>query len=160
MVVTFVTKTNGQGRDVFHFFFAPISLDLPQWRGPNAAGSAAFDADDLPWLQAFADQAAIVLHLHQLVEENRAFAATVAERNQQLEVQVAEQARELTTLRHDVARDQLRHDYPEIIGTAMSVKTSTTSGTKYFRLETASRRSTSYPFNTEASGRFTPLVMR
>ncbi|MEM7204069.1 MAG: sigma-54-dependent Fis family transcriptional regulator [Planctomycetota bacterium] len=78
--------------------------------------SDAFGADDLPWLQAFADQAAIALHLHQLVDENRALARAAAERSAQLEVQVVEQQRELSALRAESGREVLRHDYPEIVG--------------------------------------------
>ncbi len=78
----------------------------------------AFDAEDLPWFQAFADQGAIVLHLHQLLEENLAHAREVAQRNQDLAAKVASQAEELSQLTQSLGRDQLRHDYPKIVGTS------------------------------------------
>jgi DNA-binding NtrC family response regulator len=77
-----------------------------------------FQAEDLPWFQAFADQGAIVLHLHQLLEENRAHAKVVEQRNQDLQAKVASQAAELSQLAQELQRDQLRHDYPDIIGTS------------------------------------------
>jgi DNA-binding NtrC family response regulator len=80
--------------------------------------SGAFGPDDLPWAQAFADQAAITLHLHALLEENQRFAAQLAARNQELQAQVAEQAQELTALQTGIQRSQLKHDYPEILGHA------------------------------------------
>jgi DNA-binding NtrC family response regulator len=80
--------------------------------------SGAFAADDLPWLQAFADQAAITMHLHQAIDENRAHAAAARERSAQLEVEVEAQARELESLRGGRTREALRGDYAELIGAA------------------------------------------
>jgi serine/threonine-protein kinase PknK len=80
--------------------------------------SGAFSQDDLTWLQGFADQAAIALHLHQLVDENRSFAERLAHRNAELEAAIAAQAVELTTLRETATRETLRHPYPEILGTS------------------------------------------
>jgi hypothetical protein len=37
-----------QGRDDFEFWFAPVSLDLPQWTTKNDYGSAAFSAEADP----------------------------------------------------------------------------------------------------------------
>ena len=71
--------------------------------------SAAFTEADLPWLQAFADQGAIALHLHRLIDENR-------ERSRALERTVVDQARELSTMRDGASRDGLRHDFTEILG--------------------------------------------
>ncbi len=78
----------------------------------------AFQAEDLPWFQAFADQGAIVLHLHQLLEENLAHARVVEQRNLDLQAKVASQVQELSQLTRELARDQLRHDYSEIVGDA------------------------------------------
>lgn len=80
--------------------------------------SAAFAEADLPWLQAFADQAAIAIYLHGLLEENRAYSRAMAERNRELEARVAEQEEELTQFREDLSREALAHEYPEIIGRA------------------------------------------
>ena len=77
-----------------------------------------FQAEDLPWFQAFADQGAIVLHLHQLLAQNLAHAQAVEQRNQGLQAKVASQAEELTQLTQELGRDQLRHDYPEIVGSS------------------------------------------
>ena len=78
----------------------------------------AFQAEDLPWFQAFADQGAIVLHLHQLLEENLAHARVVQQRNQDLQAKVASQAQELSQLTSELGRPQLHHEYPEIVGDA------------------------------------------
>ncbi|MEZ5967314.1 MAG: sigma-54-dependent Fis family transcriptional regulator [Planctomycetota bacterium] len=78
--------------------------------------SEAFDADDVPWLQAFADQAAIAVHLHRLLDDGRAAAAGLARAKVQLERQVVAQAEELADLRQQVRRVDLTHAYPEILG--------------------------------------------
>jgi transcriptional regulator with GAF, ATPase, and Fis domain len=80
--------------------------------------SAAFGPDDLPWLQAFADQAAIAVHLHLLLAENERYAAAVVERKRDLEYAVVEQALELAELRQGLTRSDLVFPYDEIIGEA------------------------------------------
>jgi DNA-binding NtrC family response regulator len=80
--------------------------------------SAAFVEDDLPWLQAFADQAAIALHMHGLIDANQAYARDLAQRNRELEQRVAAQAVELTQLQEDVSRRTLAHDYADIVGSS------------------------------------------
>ncbi|HLU40306.1 MAG TPA: sigma-54-dependent Fis family transcriptional regulator [Planctomycetota bacterium] len=77
----------------------------------------AFGADDVPWLQAFADQAAIAVHLHRLLAQQRAAAAVLAREKTDLERQVAAQAEELAGLR-GAGRADLAHEYPEILGEA------------------------------------------
>lgn len=78
----------------------------------------AFEPEDLPWFQAFADQGAIVLHLHELIEANRAHAEAVKQRNQDLEAKVVSQAEELTQLTQELGREGLRHDYAEFVGSS------------------------------------------
>jgi transcriptional regulator with GAF, ATPase, and Fis domain len=78
----------------------------------------AFTERDLSWLQAFADQGAIVLHLHELLQQNREQAAALAAQNRALAAQVAAQAEELADLRPELSRAGLRHDFPAIIGEA------------------------------------------
>jgi DNA-binding NtrC family response regulator len=73
--------------------------------------SAAFSADDVPWLQAFADQAAIAVRLHRLLDEHRAAAAVLAR-------QVGAQAEELAGLREQYRRADLTRPYTEILGEA------------------------------------------
>ena len=58
--------------------------------------AAAFGEEDLPWLMAFADQGAIVLHLHGLLAANRDQAAQLSEQNEGLRATVAAQARVLS----------------------------------------------------------------
>jgi DNA-binding NtrC family response regulator len=78
--------------------------------------SGAFAADDLPWLQAFADQAAIALYLHGLLEENRAYGRQLQQRNRDLEEQLAAQAEALAQLDAPRSRAELAHAYPDIVG--------------------------------------------
>ncbi|MCA8958770.1 MAG: GAF domain-containing protein, partial [Planctomycetes bacterium] len=75
--------------------------------------AAVFQEADLPWLQAFADQAAIAVHLHRLLEDNRAHAAAVEQQNHALQqsIQRAPSGPEPVP-----RRDQLRFEYPEICG--------------------------------------------
>jgi len=80
--------------------------------------SAAFSADDVPWLQAFADQAAIAVHLHRLLDDNRRAAAVLARDKDVLERRVAAQAEELVELKDRYRRADLTHAYPEILGEA------------------------------------------
>ena len=94
---------------------------MKQWSSPTDCAKRsgkAFQAEDLPWFQAFADQGAIVLHLHQLLDENRTHAKSVVQRNQDLQATVATQAKELSQLTQELQRDQLRHDYAEIVGSS------------------------------------------
>jgi serine/threonine-protein kinase PknK len=83
--------------------------------------SDAFGDDDVPWLQAFADQAAIAVHLHRLLDDNRAAAAVLAREKTDLEQRVAAQAQELVVLQERYARQDLRHQYPEILGESPAV---------------------------------------
>jgi DNA-binding NtrC family response regulator len=78
--------------------------------------SGAFSEQDLPWFQAFADQAAIALHLHLLLEENKRFAEQVAARNVELQRTVAEQAKEIATLAECSRREDLQFPYEDIVG--------------------------------------------
>ncbi|MFK7741674.1 MAG: sigma 54-interacting transcriptional regulator [Planctomycetota bacterium] len=78
--------------------------------------SGAFGEADLPWLSAFADQAAIVLHLHDLLAENRAQAQQLAEQNESLRATVAAQAEALADDSPTPGREQLRHAMPAVVG--------------------------------------------
>jgi Nif-specific regulatory protein len=78
--------------------------------------SGAFQPDDLPWLQAFADQAAVAVHLHALREQDRARAEAIAERNRELESRVGTQERELAELEAGTTRAELTHPFPAIAG--------------------------------------------
>ena len=77
--------------------------------------AGVFQEADLPWFQAFADQGAIVLHLHHLVSQNRAHAAAVERQNRDLQATVESQTATLQRLQ-PLRRDQLQHDYDEIQG--------------------------------------------
>lgn len=77
--------------------------------------AGAFAEADLPWLMAFADQGAIVLHLHDLVAKNRAQAAQLAEHNRSLQQTVAAQAEVLAAAPAPSRRD-LRHAFPGLLG--------------------------------------------
>jgi serine/threonine-protein kinase PknK len=76
----------------------------------------AFTARDLPWLCAFADQGAIVLHLHRLLAENRAQAAQLAEQNRSLQATVAAQAEALAAPVQRFTRERLQHPFPGLVG--------------------------------------------
>ena len=80
--------------------------------------SAAFSGEDVPWLQAFADQAAIAVRLHRLLDDHRAAAVVLAREKTELERRVAAQATELVDLREQYRREDLAHPYPEILGDA------------------------------------------
>ncbi|MCB9876073.1 MAG: sigma-54-dependent Fis family transcriptional regulator [Planctomycetes bacterium] len=77
--------------------------------------AGAFGERDLPWLMAFADQGAIVLHLHGLLDENREQARRLAEQNRSLQETVAAQARALAEPAVP-GRDALRHPFPGLVG--------------------------------------------
>lgn len=74
----------------------------------------AFAERDLPWLLAFADQGAIVLHLHALLAQNRAQAAQLAQDNRSLQESVATQAAVLAA--PELPRRELRHAFPGLVG--------------------------------------------
>ncbi|MFO1051166.1 MAG: sigma-54-dependent Fis family transcriptional regulator [Planctomycetota bacterium] len=78
----------------------------------------AFSADDLPWLEAFADQAAIGLHLHDLLERVRQHTAQVELENARLAKEVAVQVERVVELEAGLSRGELRHPYAEILGDA------------------------------------------
>jgi DNA-binding NtrC family response regulator len=77
--------------------------------------SGVFQEADLPWFQAFADQGAIALHLHQLAQENKRHAEVVEARNRDLQATVRSQAEVLHRLQ-PITRDQLEYEYDEILG--------------------------------------------
>ncbi|MBM4060132.1 MAG: GAF domain-containing protein [Planctomycetes bacterium] len=78
--------------------------------------AGAFAERDLPWLCAFADQGAIVLHLHGLLAENRAQAEALAEQNRSLQATVQAQAEALAAPDERLTRSALRHRFPGLLG--------------------------------------------
>ncbi len=78
--------------------------------------AGAFGEADVPWLMAFADQGAIVLHLHDLLAKNRAQAAQLAEHNRELQQAVMAQADVLAAPAPALRRSQLQHAFPALIG--------------------------------------------
>ncbi|MDA0934808.1 MAG: sigma-54-dependent Fis family transcriptional regulator [Planctomycetota bacterium] len=78
----------------------------------------AFEEADLPWLEAFADQAAIGLHLHDLLARVREQSARLEKDHDRLLKTVAVQAERLDSLEPELTRDRLQRPYPEILGTA------------------------------------------
>jgi transcriptional regulator with GAF, ATPase, and Fis domain len=78
--------------------------------------SKAFREQDLPWLQAFADQAAIVLHLHALLGENRAQKERLQATNHALAATVQAQQERLSARTPVRARGELRHAFATVIG--------------------------------------------
>jgi serine/threonine-protein kinase PknK len=78
--------------------------------------AGVFGERDLPWLMAFADQGAIVLHLHGLLAANRAQAAQLADRNKQLQDTVQAQAEALAAPAPALAREHLRYPFPGLLG--------------------------------------------
>ena len=78
--------------------------------------AGAFSDHDLPWLMAFADQGAIVLHLHGLLAANKAQAAQLAEQNRQLQATVEVQAEALAAPTVALSRSQLRYAFPGLLG--------------------------------------------
>jgi DNA-binding NtrC family response regulator len=79
----------------------------------------AFGESDLPWLMAFADQGAIVLHLHALLAQNRAQALQLARDNQSLQASVAAQAAVLAA--PEPLRRELRHPFPGLVGESPAI---------------------------------------
>ncbi|MEO6596799.1 MAG: sigma-54-dependent Fis family transcriptional regulator [Planctomycetota bacterium] len=82
--------------------------------------AGVFSERDLPWLMAFADQGAIVLHLHSLLAQNRAQAAQLAEQNRSLQATVAAQAEVLAVPVPALTRADLQHTFPGLLGSAPS----------------------------------------
>jgi DNA-binding NtrC family response regulator len=76
----------------------------------------AFGDRDLPWLLAFADQGAIVLHLHGLLAENKAQAESLAEHNRALQATVQAQAEVLAAPAPALRRADLSHAFPGLVG--------------------------------------------
>jgi DNA-binding NtrC family response regulator len=77
--------------------------------------AGVFGEADLPWLLAFADQGAIVLHLHGLLAANRAQQAQLADRNRALQSTVQAQAEALAAP-PALARAHLKHAFPALLG--------------------------------------------
>jgi len=75
-----------------------------------------FSEGDLPWLMAFADQGAIVVHLHQLLAENRAQSAALAQQNRSLQATVEAQAEAIALPAERLTRSSLKNSFPAIIG--------------------------------------------
>lgn len=84
--------------------------------------AGAFGDDDLPWLMAFADQGAIVLHLHDLLAENREQAAQLAEQNAGLRATVEAQARALADEAPLPGRGDLKNPMARVIGEAPALR--------------------------------------
>lgn len=82
--------------------------------------AGAFAERDLPWLQAFADQGAIVLHLHRLLAENRAQQERLAAQNRELVQTVAVQAEAIAADEEQLSRADLAHPFPSLVGEAPS----------------------------------------
>ncbi len=76
----------------------------------------AFDARDLPWLQAFADQAAIALHLHGLLAQTKEQQARLLDSNRQLSAAVERQQEQLAQALPSRGRADLRHPWPTVFG--------------------------------------------
>jgi DNA-binding NtrC family response regulator len=75
-----------------------------------------FAAEDLPWLQALADQAAIALHLHGLLERQTLRERAVDADNRALAEQLLDQERRELVAEADLRRERLDHSYPELVG--------------------------------------------
>ncbi|MEO0480201.1 MAG: sigma 54-interacting transcriptional regulator [Planctomycetota bacterium] len=78
--------------------------------------SGAFDAQDLPWLEAFADQCAIGLHLHELLAKTKEQHDRARHSAEELAVELADQVGQLHESGAGVARTDLEHDYSEFVG--------------------------------------------
>ena len=84
--------------------------------------SGAFSEGDLPWLMAFADQGAIVLHLHDLLDENRAQAAQLAEQNEGLRATVEAQARALADDAPLPGREEMANPMAGVVGDSAALR--------------------------------------
>jgi DNA-binding NtrC family response regulator len=82
--------------------------------------AGVFGEADLPWLLAFADQGAIVLHLHGLLAANGAQQAQLADQNRALQGTVEAQAEALAAP-PALARAQLRHAFPGLLGESQAL---------------------------------------
>src|SRR5690606_23582036 len=80
--------------------------------------AGAFSERDLPWLLAFADQGAIVLHLHRLLAENERHAERLAAHNRDLAATVATQAEVLAVPEAGWSRGDLQHAFHTLLGAA------------------------------------------
>ncbi|MBZ0154189.1 MAG: sigma 54-interacting transcriptional regulator, partial [Planctomycetes bacterium] len=78
--------------------------------------AGAFGERDLPWLMAFADQGALAVHLHGLLQQNRQQAAQLAEQNRSLQATVAAQAEALAAPAPTLTRAAFAHTFPGLIG--------------------------------------------
>ncbi len=80
--------------------------------------AGAFTERDVPWLLAFADQGAIVLHLHRLLALNRSQAEALAAQNRELHATVETQAAVLAAPEERLSRADLEHPFPTMVGEA------------------------------------------
>ncbi|MCR9248456.1 MAG: sigma-54-dependent Fis family transcriptional regulator [bacterium] len=80
--------------------------------------AGVFGDGDLPWLMAFADQGAIVVHLHDLLVENREQAKALEQRNRGLQATVEAQAEALARPAAQLSRDELRYAFPRLVGSS------------------------------------------
>jgi DNA-binding NtrC family response regulator len=78
--------------------------------------AGVFGERDLPWLMAFADQGAIVLHLHGLLAANQAQAAQLAAHNRSLQQAVEAQAEVIAAPEPALHRSQLQHAFAGLLG--------------------------------------------
>lgn len=78
--------------------------------------SGAFEAGDLPWLEAFADQCAIALHLHRLLESARAHERSARDSAVELASEVVDQADHLAELGATPSRSELENEYRDLVG--------------------------------------------
>lgn len=78
--------------------------------------AGVFTEADLPWFQAFADQGAIALHLHRLVQDSQSRAAAAEARTVGLEATLRSELSVLQRQPAVAARKELRYPYPEIVG--------------------------------------------
>ena len=84
--------------------------------------AGAFGEPDLPWLMAFADQGAIVLHLHGLLAENRAQSEQLTAQNEGLRATVAAQARALSSDAPVPGREALQHPMASLVGDSPALR--------------------------------------
>ncbi len=78
--------------------------------------SSVFRAEDLPWVQALADQGAIALRMYELLAiEERSKQAAIRE-SEELAAKLAARETEIEQLAGELDRDKLDHPYPAIVG--------------------------------------------
>ncbi|MCA8944016.1 MAG: sigma-54-dependent Fis family transcriptional regulator, partial [Planctomycetes bacterium] len=81
--------------------------------------SSVFGADDLPWVQALADQGAIALRMYELLHAEAERTAAAARGSEQLTDRLVEVETELQQRAAvDLDRGKLEHEYPRIVGHA------------------------------------------